>query len=66
MLTIAAVGGYFVPRIFGHLVPKHGYPYGWTALAIGSAAFGLVGLLDRNAKRTTASDIVSAPTGELI
>ena len=66
MLTIAAVGGYFVPRIFGHIVPAHGYTYGWTALAIGSAAFGLVGLFARNAKRTTANEIVTAPTGELI
>ena len=66
MLTIAAVGGYFTPRIFGHLVPAHGYTYGWTALAIASAAFGCVGLLARNAKRTTAGEIVTAPTGEPI
>lgn len=66
MLTIAAVGGYFIPRIFGHVVPKHGYTYGWSMLAIISGAFALVGLLGRNASRTTASEIVTAPTGELI
>ena len=66
MLTVAAVGGYFIPRIFGQVVPKHGYTYGWTMLAIISAAFALVGLLARNAKRRTAGETVTAPASELL
>jgi MFS family permease len=48
MLTLAAVGGFFVPIIFGHLVPHTSYTTGWVFLGIISVAFGLVGLFGRN------------------
>jgi MFS family permease len=54
MLTLAAVGGFFIPIIFGHLVPHTGYAAGWVFLAIVSFVFALVGLLGRNPGRVTA------------
>jgi MFS transporter, ACS family, D-galactonate transporter len=48
MLTLAAVGGFFIPIIFGHIVPHHGFNTGWIYLAVLSLAFGLVGLVGRN------------------
>jgi MFS transporter, ACS family, D-galactonate transporter len=48
MLTLAAVGGFFVPIIFGHIVPGHGFDTGWVCLAVLSLAFGLVGLAGHN------------------
>jgi predicted MFS family arabinose efflux permease len=51
MLTLAAIGGFFIPIIFGHLVPHTSFTVGWTFLAIVSFAFGLVGLAGRNPTR---------------
>jgi MFS transporter, ACS family, D-galactonate transporter len=48
MLTLAAVGGFFIPIIFGHIVPRHGFTTGWIFLAVVSLVFGLVGLGGRN------------------
>ena len=48
MLTLAAIGGFFIPIIFGHLVPHTSYDTGWVFLAIVSFAFALVGLAGRN------------------
>jgi MFS transporter, ACS family, D-galactonate transporter len=48
MLTTAAVGGFFVPIIFGHLVPHTSYNTGWIFLAVLSFAFALVGLAGHN------------------
>ena len=48
MLTLAAIGGFFIPIIFGHIVPHHGFTAGWIFLAIVSLAFALVGLAGRN------------------
>jgi predicted MFS family arabinose efflux permease len=48
MLTLAAVGGFFVPIIFGHLVPHMSFNTGWLFLAIVSFAFALVGLAGHN------------------
>jgi nitrate/nitrite transporter NarK len=48
MLTLAAVGGFFIPIIFGHLVPHSSFDTGWVFLAIVSFAFALVGLTGRN------------------
>jgi ACS family D-galactonate transporter-like MFS transporter len=44
MLTLAAIGGFFIPIIFGHLVPHTSYGAGWVFLAVVSVAFALVGL----------------------
>jgi MFS transporter, ACS family, D-galactonate transporter len=56
MLTLAAVGGFFIPIIFGHLVPHTSFDTGWIFLAVLSFVFSLVGLAGRNpasaAKRT--------------
>jgi nitrate/nitrite transporter NarK len=48
MLTLAAVGGFFVPIIFGHLVSHATFDTGWAFLAVVSAAFAMVGLFGRN------------------
>ena len=48
MLTLAAVGGFFIPIIFGHLVPHTSFDTGWVFLAIVSFAFALVGLAGQN------------------
>ena len=48
MLTFAAIGGFFIPIIFGHLVPHTSFDTGWVFLAIVSCAFALVGLAGRN------------------
>ena len=48
MLTMAAIGGFFVPIIFGHLVPHTSYNTGWIFLAVLSFAFALVGLAGHN------------------
>jgi MFS family permease len=48
MLTLAAIGGFFIPIIFGHLVPHTSYDAGWVFLAILSFAFALVGLFGHN------------------
>jgi nitrate/nitrite transporter NarK len=48
MLALAAVGGFFIPIIFGHLVPHTSFDTGWVFLAIVSFAFAFVGLAGRN------------------
>jgi ACS family D-galactonate transporter-like MFS transporter len=48
MLTLAAVGGFFIPIIFGHLVPHTSFDTGWVFLAVVSFAFALLGLTGRN------------------
>lgn len=48
MLTLAAIGGFFIPIIFGHLVPHTSYGAGWVFLAVVSAALALVGLKGGN------------------
>ena len=54
MLTLAAIGGFFIPILFGHLVSHTSFTVGWIFLAIVSFAFALVGLAGKNpAKRST-------------
>jgi nitrate/nitrite transporter NarK len=48
MLLLAAIGGFFIPIIFGHLVTHTGFDTGWVFLGIVSFAFALVGLAGRN------------------
>jgi MFS transporter, ACS family, D-galactonate transporter len=48
MLTLAAVGGFFIPIIFGHLVPHTSFSTGWIFLAIVSFTFALIGLAGHN------------------
>jgi ACS family D-galactonate transporter-like MFS transporter len=48
MLTLAAIGGFFIPIIFGHLVPHTTFDTGWVFLAVLSFAFAAVGLAARN------------------
>jgi MFS transporter, ACS family, D-galactonate transporter len=48
MLTLAAVGGFFIPIIFGHLVPHTSFGTGWVFLAIVSFTFALIGLAGHN------------------
>ena len=48
MLTLAAIGGFFIPIVFGHLVPHTGFDAGWVFLAVVSSAFALAGLAGHN------------------
>jgi ACS family D-galactonate transporter-like MFS transporter len=48
MFTLAAVGGFFIPIIFGHLVPHTSFSTGWIFLAIVSFTFALIGLAGHN------------------
>jgi predicted MFS family arabinose efflux permease len=54
MLTLAAIGGFFIPILFGHLVPHTSFTFGWIFLAIVSFAFALIGLAGRNPSRRSA------------
>jgi len=66
MLTLAAVGGFFIPIIFGHLVPHTSFDTGWVFLGIVTFAFALTGLLGRNAgdeARTEAPVPAAAASG---
>jgi ACS family D-galactonate transporter-like MFS transporter len=62
MLTLAAVGGFFIPILFGHLVPHTSYDTGWLVLAGLTAVFALVGLFGRNPAAAAVSD-PSGPVG---
>jgi MFS transporter, ACS family, D-galactonate transporter len=53
MLTLAAIGGFFIPIIFGHLVPHTSFDTGWVFLAIVSFTFALAGLAGRNPSTIT-------------
>ena len=61
MLTLAAVGGFFIPIIFGHLVSRTGFDTGWIFLAVVSFAFALLGLAGHNPARAAASTGRSGP-----
>jgi ACS family D-galactonate transporter-like MFS transporter len=50
MLSLAAIGGFFIPIAFGHLVPHTSYTTGWIFLAVVSFAFAILGLIGHNAK----------------
>jgi MFS family permease len=54
MLTLAAIGGFFISIIFGHLVPRTSYGAGWVFLAIVSLGFALVGLAGHNPSNVPA------------
>jgi predicted MFS family arabinose efflux permease len=56
MLTIAAVGGFAVPAVFGQIVPSHGYPVAWLFLGVVTAATALIGLVGRNSTRRPATE----------
>jgi MFS transporter, ACS family, D-galactonate transporter len=60
MLTLAAVGGFFIPIAFGHLVPRTSFDTGWILLAVVAFAFALVGLAGRN-PTNTARYIAESP-----
>jgi hypothetical protein len=61
MLTLAAVGGFFIPVVFGHLVPHTGFGIGWSFLAIVSFAFALVGLAGGNPEKAPRRRGAAAP-----
>jgi MFS family permease len=48
MLALAAIGGFFLPIAFGHLVPHTSFDTRWVFLAIVSLSFSLVSLAGRN------------------
>ncbi|MGO9220977.1 MAG: MFS transporter [Streptosporangiaceae bacterium] len=55
MLTLAAVGGFFIPVAFGHLVAHTSFGTGWVFLAIVSFVFALLGLAGRNPATTSTN-----------
>ena len=57
MLTLAAVGGFFVPVAFGHLVSHTSFDTGWAFLAVVSFVFALAGLAGRNPATTPAEGL---------
>ena len=61
MLTLAAVGGFFIPIIFGHLVPHTSFDTGWIFLAVVSFAFALLGLAGRNPAAASKRPGAGAP-----
>jgi len=48
MLALAAVGGFFIPIAFGHLVPDTSFTVGWVFLAAVTFGLALVGLAGVN------------------
>ena len=48
MLTLAGIGGYFVPKFFAQIVPHTSFDTGWYFLAAASCGFALIGLLGHN------------------
>jgi nitrate/nitrite transporter NarK len=66
MLTLAAIGGFFIPIIFGHLVPHTSYTVGWVFLAIVSFAFGLLGLAGRNPSRRSKRPVAPERAASLV
>ena len=61
MLTLAAIGGFFIPIIFGHLVPHTSFNAGWIFLAVLSVAFALVGLGGRDPVTASISRDLDVP-----
>jgi MFS transporter, ACS family, D-galactonate transporter len=61
MLALAAVGGFFIPIIFGHLVPRTSFDTGWVFLAVVSLAFALVGLAGHNPSTVPGHPKTSTP-----
>jgi MFS transporter, ACS family, D-galactonate transporter len=56
MLMLAAVGGFFIPVIFGHLVSHTSFGTGWVFLAVVSFTFALMGLAGRNPAGARATE----------
>ena len=68
MLTIAAVGGFTVPAVFGWIVGQGGYTWGWVFLGVVTAATTLVGFAGRDTappvtKRDSEFDLAGRPNG---
>jgi MFS transporter, ACS family, D-galactonate transporter len=65
MLTLAAVGGFFIPILFGHLVPATSYRTGWLTLAGLTVVFALIGMFGRNPAAVAAGGAArsAAPAG---
>ena len=61
MLTLAAIGGFFIPIIFGHLVPHTSFNVGWIFLAALSIAFALVGLAGRDPITASVGNQIDVP-----
>ena len=51
MLTLAAIGGFFIPIIFGHLVAHTSFAVGWLFLAAVAFGFAVVGVAGHNPER---------------
>ncbi|MEV0478084.1 hypothetical protein, partial [Streptomyces prunicolor] len=65
MLTVAAVGGFAVPAVFGRIVGQGGYTAGWVFLGAVTAATTLVGFAGRDTAPTPVVVKPSAGMAEL-
>lgn len=57
MLTLAAVGGFVVPIVFGQLVPTVGFTGGWVFLGVVTAVFAAVAVAGRGTAAAAPSGI---------
>ncbi|MBW0115747.1 MFS transporter [Pseudonocardia abyssalis] len=55
MFTLAAIGGFIVPFVFGQIVPVYGWNSGWVFLGVISVVFACVGFVGRNASPKSPS-----------
>ncbi|MFI1016045.1 nitrate/nitrite transporter [Streptomyces sp. NPDC020965] len=63
MLTLAAIGGFIGPVVFGKVVPAAGYSAGWVTLGVFSVLTTLIGLLGRPGPAPAPTSIPSRTTG---
>ncbi|MGW6462113.1 MFS transporter, partial [Streptomyces sp. NPDC055078] len=62
MLTLAAVGGFVFPIIFGKVVPAAGYGTGWATLGVLSLLTALIGLFGRPGPTPAPTGKPTGPT----
>lgn len=57
MLSLAAVGGFALPWLFGLIVPVRGYDKAWVFLGVVTLAFALIGLAGREPRARVAEGL---------
>ena len=65
LLTLAGVGGFLMPIIFGMIAASSGFTSAWIALGVISLVFALIGFVAREPLTTSvthAHEVVSLPT----
>ena len=62
MLTLAAVGGFAAPAVFGAVAASAGFDPGWLVLAAITLVTAVVGFAGRNPARTLDLTVATAPS----